>query len=154
MAGLRWIALVLPSRAEAAGSLRDGWMDGWMRCLSSVEHGSGASSQAAPGELSFCGNFILSLNLLLELWCTKDFPPWPSLTCVCHHEPAGLARHLWSWLSTFGSGSVPLVLTQLQKWQVSLSLKDAAAMLGLEGTSKVNLLFYPSLKLRTSFLLA
>lgn len=39
-----------------------------------------------------------------------------------------------------------LVLDQLQEWQVSLSLKAAAVVLGLEGTSKVNLVFCPPLK--------
>lgn len=57
-------------------------MDGWMRCLSSVEHGSGASSQAAPGELSFCGNFILSLISSLSFGVPRAFSMAVSDLCV------------------------------------------------------------------------
>lgn len=79
--GLFWLCC-----AEAAGPLgygwmdaQDGWMDGRSSCLSSVEQTCRASSQAVPGELSFHDNSILCLNLLLELCCSRGFPPWPSL---------------------------------------------------------------------------
>lgn len=141
-AGLLWFFLAELRLPGVSG------MDGWMDALPVL---GGAWLRGQQPGCSWRAELLWQLhpqpNLLLELWCTKGFLHgclWPVCATVSQ----------LALLGTFGPGSAPLVLTQLQKWQVCLSLKDAAAMLGLEGTSKVNLLFYPSLKLRTSFLLA
>lgn len=118
-----WTVSVLPSWAEADGSLR--------------------RLEVLPALCRAC----LEAALLLGSW-------------------AGMAEPSSAWISSLGS-SVPraflpgpfclsaltrfgtLRLVQLQKQQVSLCLKVAAVMLGLERTSKVKLLSF--LKLRTSF---